>query len=121
MLYGRSNYNPASRFLREIPAELLLDMNQQTAQKRAAERKSAAPSLGAAGVAAPVKAAGSTAAVSADYQINDTIDHKKWGQGVIVGISGSGEELSLRVIFPDIGMKDLFVKYAPIHKVESAQ
>lgn len=34
MLYGRSNYNPASRFLREIPAELLLDMNQQTAQKR---------------------------------------------------------------------------------------
>lgn len=121
MLYGRSNYNPASRFLREIPAELLLDMNRQTAQKRAAERRSAVPSLGAAGVAAPVKATGSTAAVSADYQINDTVEHKKWGQGVIVGVSGSGDDLAIRVIFPDIGMKDLFVKYAPIYKVESAQ
>ena len=121
MLYGRSNYNPASRFLREIPAELLLDMNRQTAQKRAAERRSAVSSLGAAGVAAPVKATGSTAAVSADYQINDTVEHKKWGQGVIVGVSGSGDDLAIRVIFPDIGMKDLFVKYAPIYKVESAQ
>ena len=63
--------------------------------------------------------AGSTAgtAFSADYQLNDTIEHKKWGQGVVGGVSGSGEDLSIRVIFPDIGMKDLFVKYAPIKKV----
>ena len=51
--------------------------------------------------------------------MNDTIEHKKWGRGVIVGISGSGEDLSIRVIFPDVGMKDLFVKYAPIKKVEA--
>jgi hypothetical protein len=69
------------------------------------------------GVTVPVAAAGAASAVSTDYQLNDTIEHKKWGQGVVVGVSGSGDDLSIRVIFPDIGMKDLFVKYAPIKKV----
>ena len=58
-----------------------------------------------------------SAAGNAEYQINDTIEHKKWGQGVVVGVSGSGDDLSIRVIFPEMGMKDLFVKYAPIRKV----
>ena len=127
MLYGRTSYNPASRFLREIPPQLMLDMNQEAARRRMAERQSAVPkhtsgalsggvSLGAEQTAAkPAE----TSAGMTDYQLNDTIEHKKWGRGVIVGISGSGEELSIRVIFPDIGMKELFVKYAPIKKVEA--
>ena len=114
-------------FLREIPPQLMLDMNQEAARRRTAERQSAVPkhtsgalsggvSLGVEQTAAkPTEpSAGMT-----DYQMNDTIEHKKWGRGVIVGISGSGEELSIRVIFPDIGMKELFVKYAPIKKVEA--
>ena len=123
MLYGRTNYNPVSRFLREIPSELLLDMNQAMAKQRSAERRELSPgSLQASlrtgdGVFLQTKCSNESK-LQCDYQMNDTIEHKKWGRGVIVGISGSGEELSVRVIFPEIGMKDLFVKYAPIKKVE---
>ncbi len=123
MLYGRTNYNPVSRFLREIPSELLLDMNQAMAKQRSAERRElSSGSLQASlrtgdGVFLQTKCSNESKP-QCDYQMNDTIEHKKWGRGVIVGISGSGEELSVRVIFPEIGMKDLFVKYAPIKKVE---
>lgn len=123
MLYGRTNYNPVSRFLREIPSELLLDMNQAMAKQRSGERRELSPgSLQASlrtgdGVFLQTKCSDESK-LQCDYQMNDTIEHKKWGRGVIVGISGSGEELSVRVIFPEIGMKDLFVKYAPIKKVE---
>ena len=119
MLYGRTAYNPMSRFLREIPAELILDMNREMPRKQSASQRSIENS----GVSLSGLSLGITqtkvedAPVSTDYQINDTIEHKKWGQGVIVGVSGSGEELSVRVIFPEMGMKDLFVKYAPIKKV----
>ncbi len=131
MLYGKTNYNAASRFLKEIPAELVLDMNRKAAKERTAERAGSnystsslsGSSLGtssfggaSAGSAGAASGAG-TGTVCTDYQINDTIEHKKWGQGVVVGVSGSGEELSIRVIFPEMGMKDLFVKYAPIKKV----
>ena len=129
MLYGRTNYNAASRFLREIPYHLILDFNQEIARQRTAERQKTTPQTaksvltGATGkLIRPdtAKSANDTGAiVCEEYQMNDTIEHKKWGRGVIVGISGSGEELSIRVIFPDIGMKDLFVKYAPIKKVEA--
>ena len=127
MLYGRTNYNAPSRFLKEMPAHLVWDMNRETKKRHAEERKPAA-SAGRSGAdffgSQAVKAAGKpdggtagSAAGNAEYQINDTIEHKKWGQGVVVGVSGSGEDLSIRVIFPEMGMKDLFVKYAPIRKV----
>ena len=123
MLYGRTNYNPVSRFLREIPSELLLDMNHAMAKQRSGERSELSSGASQAslrkgdGVFLQTKRSDESKP-QCDYQMNDTIEHKKWGIGVIVGISGSGEELSVRVIFPEIGMKDLFVKYAPIKKVE---
>ena len=125
MLYGRTNYNAPSRFLKEIPSHLLWDMNRETQKRHAEERKSAVSASASKGLSGAdffaaqnaKPAAGAESAVSTDYQLNDTIEHKKWGQGVVVGVSGSGDDLSIRVIFPDIGMKDLFVKYAPIKKV----
>lgn len=125
MLYGRTAYNPMSRFLREIPSELILDMNREMPRKQINQKAGTAfvsdISLGGAslGIAQTriEKNTTENTAICTDYQLNDTIEHKKWGQGVIVGISGSGDELSIRVIFPELGMKDLFVKYAPIKKV----
>ena len=124
MLYGRTAYNPMSRFLREIPQELILDMNREMPHKQASGTASAGGrsfaeqmSLGGVSLGITQSKAKEDTPVCTDYQINDTIEHKKWGQGVVVGISGSGEDLSIRVIFPEMGMKDLFVKYAPIKKV----
>ena len=117
MLYGRTAYNPMSRFLREIPEELILDMNRKTPRKQPASQASGA-GMALSGLSLGVTQEKVDAApVCTDYQLNDTIEHKKWGQGVVVGISGSGEDLSIRVIFPEMGLKDLFVKYAPIKKV----
>ena len=122
MLYGKSEYNAPSRFLREIPYELLEDLNQSAKDRRKAAEAKYSGSLTDVGLSThaakkPEKTV-KEQTPKTDYAINDTIEHKKWGRGVVVGVSGSGEELSIRVIFPDIGMKDLFVKYAPIVKVD---
>ena len=118
MLYGRTAYNPMSRFLREIPAELILDMNREMPRKQQTSTSSGmGMPLSSLSLGITQEKVQDRAPVSTDYQLNDTIEHKKWGQGVIVGVSGSGEDLSIRVIFPEMGMKDLFVKYAPIKKV----
>ena len=96
-------------------------MNRDTMKRHAEERKAgpkAETKPSGITAAAQSSASGSAAVPNTDYQINDTIEHKKWGHGVVVGVSGSGEDLSIRVIFPEMGMKDLFVKYAPIKKVE---
>ena len=45
--------------------------------------------------------------------------HKKWGDGVVVAVEGSGIEQEIKVAFPDKGIKDLIVQYAPIEKVEN--
>ncbi len=125
MLYGRTNYNVPSRFLREIPRNMLLELRPRASARHgggAGRAYRERPlSEGIPVLSTPGKPSGQDSAAPAaggEYALNDAIEHKKWGRGVVVGVSGSGEELSLRVIFPDVGMKDLFVKYAPIRKVD---
>ena len=68
---------------------------------------------------AAVKTVETTSAASGDYQLGDTVRHKKWGDGVVVAVEGSGIEQEIKVAFPDKGIKDLIVQYAPIEKVEN--
>lgn len=51
------------------------------------------------------------------WQVGDKAKHNKWGIGVVVSIKGSGEEVELVIAFPNIGIKNLMQKYAPISKV----
>ncbi len=51
------------------------------------------------------------------WHMGDTARHKKWGDGVVLSVTGSGNNLELRINFPEVGQKRLLAKVAPIEKV----
>ncbi len=103
-LYGRDSYNPPSRFLKEIPEEYL---------EGAGVKKKGKPSL----FSHSEKDLFSEAKSGTSFNVGDKVEHTKWGQGVVVSIKGQGEEAEISVAFPDMGIKNLIAKYAPIKKL----
>lgn len=87
-LYGSTNYNIASRFLREIPEDLI---------KRAEHYEPA------------------TRADIPTFEVGDEVWHRKWGPGKVVKVNGSQE---VTVIFAAEGEKKLLLDYAPLEKIE---
>ena len=54
---------------------------------------------------------------SVEWKVGDKARHGKWGIGTVVSVKGEGEEVELKIAFPDQGVKGLMQKYAPITKV----
>ncbi len=52
------------------------------------------------------------------YHLGDTVKHKKFGKGMVIGVLGSGEDLKVTVSFPNHGKKQLLAKIANLEKVE---
>jgi len=138
-LFGRTNYNPASRFLQEIPAELLEGTVRAEAQPasgfgrfgqggggmagRWGDSRTSAPAAasgagsGRFAAPAPGKQPGHGAAAGIDWKVGEKVKHGKWGIGTIVSVKGSGDDLELDIAFPSpTGIKKLLARFAPIEK-----
>ena len=119
--WGAPQYNPASRFLDELPADLIewrrtgdeiTSWQSSSATRRAASR-SAVESAGTVfgsgrGVATnliPALAAG------------DRVLHSSFGLGTVISTSGAGPEAKADVDFGSTGVKRLALKYAPLEKL----
>lgn len=50
------------------------------------------------------------------WQIGDIAHHKKWGDGTVLEVSGSGKTMELKIKFPEVGLKKLLASVAPIEK-----
>ena len=50
-------------------------------------------------------------------KLGDKVNHAKFGDGVVVSLSGSGEDMQLKVAFPGQGVKQLMWRYAPLKKI----
>jgi DNA helicase II / ATP-dependent DNA helicase PcrA len=118
-LFGQTKMNPVSRFINEIPAELLDDVM--------AEKKSAFTPFGKSAAKAPTRPAPrkpvsrpvqtTTGGESVAWQVGDKAQHKKWGTGTVVSVKGSGDSVELDIAFPSpMGIKRLLAKFAPIEK-----
>jgi DNA helicase-2/ATP-dependent DNA helicase PcrA len=104
MLHGQTRYNVSSRFLDELPEEVV---------KRLTPRLGHAKFDDAAW--APVRAKGYKAkAPSHGFRIGQSVLHPKFGQGVIVNAEGSGTDARLQVNFGKQGMKWLALEYAKL-------
>ncbi|MGT2930525.1 DNA helicase PcrA [Streptococcus dentasini] len=53
-----------------------------------------------------------------DWQIGDIAHHRKWGDGTVLEVTGSGKSQELKIKFPDIGLKKVLASVAPIEKRE---
>ncbi len=96
LLHGQPRYGLPSRFLREIPAELV----QSIGGWRAAGLTGAAP------------AAPSRASASWPFRIGERVSHPRYGEGVVAGYQGQGVEAEVRVNFPGEGEKWFILDYA---------
>ncbi|WP_349409305.1 DNA helicase PcrA [Pseudalkalibacillus sp. SCS-8] len=117
-LYGKTTMNPPSRFINEIPEELIETLNEEkeTLPWMQTSGGGAAPRAGAPQRAhrkTPVRKGGE----GLDWSVGDKAKHGKWGVGTVVSTKGEGDSLELDIAFPQpTGIKRLLAKFAPIEK-----
>ncbi|WP_115563358.1 DNA helicase II [Xanthomonas arboricola] len=99
-IHGQDNYNVPSRFLREIPRELLNEVRPKVQVSRTA-------SLGAAR-GGPVHGIMETAPI----KLGANVEHPTFGGGVVVDYEGSGAHARVQVQFDEVGAKWLVMAYA---------
>ena len=128
MLYGRRQANIPSRFIEEIDDDLLQPANP-TLTQRSQQLDEAHLPFGNRPHPAPYKKpaykqpAGTverprgTGADKQAWKVGDLVMHKKWGQGAVVKVNGSGEDLELDIAFKEQGIKRLLAAFAPITKL----
>ncbi|MGG1338735.1 DNA helicase PcrA [Bacillus subtilis] len=113
-LFGRTNMNPESRFIAEIPDDLLENLNEKK-ETRAASARKMQPRRGP--VSRPVSYASKTGGDTLNWAVGDKAGHKKWGTGTVVSVKGEGEGTELDIAFPSpVGVKRLLAAFAPIEK-----
>jgi DNA helicase II / ATP-dependent DNA helicase PcrA len=127
-LFGNTQFNQPSRFLREIPDELLYKPQAVAVQKKAvAPVVPVVPSKTAAvsktkhmsqplNVAAPINSSAG-AATGLAFKPGEKVRHSKWGEGTIVTATPRGDDTEIKVAFPAEGIKTLMAKYAPLVKI----
>ncbi|WIW26451.1 DNA helicase PcrA [Bacillus inaquosorum] len=113
-LFGRTNMNPESRFIAEIPDDLLENLNENK-ETRAPSARKMQPRRGP--VSRPVSYASKTGGDTLNWAVGDKAGHKKWGTGTVVSVKGEGEGTELDIAFPSpVGVKRLLAAFAPIEK-----
>ena len=113
-LFGRSQFNDASRFIEEIPSHLLRDLTPRGAAMpyRLPIRGDASPKEGRGAGAGVEASAGDIA-----FGLGNRVHHPEYGIGTIIGIEGSGESLKLTVSFSIYGSRKFLPKYAPLEPI----
>jgi DNA helicase-2/ATP-dependent DNA helicase PcrA len=97
-LYGREEYHRPSRFLRELPQELLDEVRVKARFQPASSSRT--------------KIASSSAAESAGIPMGQNVVHAKFGQGIVLAVEGSGAHTRVQVKFSQHGIKWLVLAYA---------
>lgn len=117
-LFGRTNMNAASRFISEIPTELIEPLNETKPKRETfgAKAKVAATTTRSRSqiVRSTVKTTGGE---QIGWAVGDKALHQKWGVGTVVSVKGEGDAKELDIAFPSpIGIKRLLAKFAPVTK-----
>jgi DNA helicase-2/ATP-dependent DNA helicase PcrA len=126
-LWGQTQYNPPSRFLREVPEALVRAADEPRRRARPAlEATSGAPSGlpfgGRAGIvesalrSAKSPVAHGSGAEALGLRRNDDVVHSKWGEGVVLEVVGEGDKAEATVHFPSVGDKRLNLALAPLKR-----
>ena len=128
-LYGSSQYNPPSRFLDEIPGELLqregsVDSGadegrgsyrprpEQNTGKKIEWTRATVPKYRREG-----EAVGDLTGANSGLKVGDDVEHPSFGEGVIINIRGSGESTEATIEFVNHGKKHLALAWAPLKKI----
>jgi DNA helicase-2/ATP-dependent DNA helicase PcrA len=111
MLHGQVRYGIVSRFLDEIPEELLKRLNARPAHKASMSTASYNST--------PTKNAihnnpSSSQKSAMPWKVGQGVAHSKFGQGVVVSYEGNADDLRVQVNFGKAGLKWLALEYAKL-------
>ena len=107
MLHGQTRYNLASRFLEEVPQQLMKWLTP-----RFSRQKAFAPDFSRTAQPFPLKKAPSREV--GGFRIGQNVVHPKFGSGVIVDLEGQGADVRVQVNFRDHGLKLLALAVAKL-------
>jgi DNA helicase II / ATP-dependent DNA helicase PcrA len=118
-LHGREEYPMPSRFLREVPPELLEEVRSGGVARRGAAALSFASSRSgfSSGSGVGSGAGSDRGAAGGGFQLGQQVVHPKFGHGVVLNSEGSGAGARIQVNFEAVGAKWLVLAYA---RLESA-
>jgi len=145
-LYGQTQYNPPSRFLKEMP-EHLFDVRESEGAStgyggrygrgygaKAGSGAGGYPGAGRgggrviggrrehddddrpAGDWTPPRPRGVSRREAPTIAAGDTVVHQRWGEGVVLAVSGAGDGTEATISFSDVGEKRVLLAYAPLTK-----
>ncbi|SNV65871.1 DNA helicase PcrA [Veillonella rodentium] len=112
-VFGRTSSYLPSRFIDEIPEELVDSLRAK--RKVPDDIKRQVPqhmSVTSRPVTKPIV----RNEVIADWKIGDTAIHSKWGNGKVIGVAGEGAGMKLTIEFPTQGVRVVMAKFAPVKK-----
>ncbi len=115
--WGSPSYNPESRFLADIPTELIRWEREEPRRYTppSAGGYGSSPSLAAAAAKPQARTTGSRPVVS--LAAGDRVLHPTFGMGTVVSTSGAGDRAEASVDFGSEGVKRLLLRYAPVEKL----
>ena len=108
--WGAPNYNPPSRFLDEIPEDVIEWRNQG---------RSSSPSLvtrSRVATTPPPRATGKKS-VAMELAVGERVSHDTFGLGTVVAVAGAGDKAEATINFGQYGEKRLLLRYAPVEKL----
>lgn len=134
MMHGTANYNPISRFVREIPEEVIEKNGEGSfAMRRQRESleqaKNSLAGRGASVSSKPYSYQKPSSApafgkefkverVEVDYTVGDTVHHIKFGTGVVTDLVAGGKDYEVTVDFERVGVKRMFASFAKLKKID---
>lgn len=132
MTRGETHYNRISRFLQEIPKELMengslpFDKEMQKEREQELIRQNAYTQAKQAfrqkpfqnyGIQKGAKAFAVSKEKGLDYQVGDRVRHIKFGEGTVKGILEGGRDFEVTVEFDTAGVKKMFATFAKLKKI----
>ena len=116
-IYGRTGYSMRSRFIEEIPEELI---DSSTIKKKMDPRKMLINVLNyTKDEGLKPKEGKSPSKVDSDgISVGTKVNHKKWGQGTVVQIKDKSNDKEIVIAFDSVGLKKLLLSLAPIEIIK---
>ncbi|MFH0716739.1 DNA helicase PcrA [Staphylococcus delphini] len=113
-LFGRPQSNARSRFLNEIPEELLDLPERQHATTMGSKKRQPAKR----GFSQRTVKNAASSATTSNWKVGDKVMHKSWGEGMVSNVNDKNGSIELDIIFKSEGPKRLLAQFAPIEKKE---
>jgi DNA helicase-2/ATP-dependent DNA helicase PcrA len=106
MLHGQTRYSMPSRFLDELPEQVLLNLNRRSE-----------PPPRSSGYSTPAPRSQPQNGNDTGYKVGQSVAHAKFGTGIIIDFEGRGSDARVQVKFREAGTKWLALAYAKLSVV----